>query len=197
MSPEASAPDIIEFDVPTQRPPDIPVLTFKLNGQTFRVRQPKLGIATNMIALMERRGATVQDFGLEMTRILRHFLGYVEVDDTIEPAELDDGTPNPNAGLIRGLARIEQRLSDPNDSMDILDLQPLFAATSVKMFARPTGPSGVSTPPPDDAGPDSAADSSEPTASTPSTSPRNSSSRPAKTSRTKGSSSARRSASSR
>lgn len=153
---EASAP-VLEFEVPTTRP-DVPQVTFKLNGQSFTVNRPKLSIATAMVRLLEQPDPTIGDFGVSLASILQAFTNYVVTVPTPEPEWLDAKQTKPNVwvdsegkshklgGLKRGRSRLIERLQDPDDAMDILELELPFRRVIEVMFNRPIGPSPASSP---------------------------------------------------
>lgn len=166
---EASAP-VLEISVPTKRRA-VPHVTFRLNGQIFNVRRPKLSIATAMVRAMEMQ-STISEHGMAMSEIMRQFVNYIEPVEGLEPeyvnkagnpvkAEtrgairnvwLDDvkdsdtfGQLIPLVGLRRGRSRIIERLNDPDDELDIIHLQYPFQQVCQAMFERPTGPSPESS----------------------------------------------------
>lgn len=150
---EASAP-VLDYEVSTTRSDDIPRIAFRLNGQIFWVRRPKTALATHMISLMESEMGS-GEFGVNMTNVLNAFLGYIELENGIEP-KTHGGQPNvwvneagetmQLAGKLRGRARLLQRINDPTDEFDLPHLaRPMRAVMEAMFENRPTGPSAASS----------------------------------------------------
>lgn len=185
---------VYEFDIPEARPADIPTVAFRINGEDFVLRQPKMSIAMGMVQLTEQQDEyTAADFGIRLSHLMWGFVSYVEAVPP-EPLTIPDPDdpkgepiPNPVAGRLRGRGRLLQRLNSPDDAMDIMDLEPMFRQMVTVMFDRPTGPSPASPDEQRDGGTDSEAATPERPAKTSGTSRRPSSSPRAKTSPAKSS----------
>jgi hypothetical protein len=166
----------VEFELTTgngeEAAPPVPI---RIDGVRYLLRKPKLSLAVGLVTLMEggdmRPGVTVADVGSRLVDLLWQFVAYIEPEPA-EPMVLpnpdgkDGYVENPNAGQARGQAKIIERLRDPRDTFDILDLAPLFERVSRGMFDRPTGPSPASSAKQGDGGTDSAAASPEQPAGT-------------------------------
>lgn len=172
---------VLDFDVPEERPEsEVSNIAFKINGQVFPISTPKLGIATAFVDLMENSSLSQIEFATKAMNAIRAFIVYFQEVPGYEPGEID-GQPNPNAGKLRGRARIMQRLNDPADSFDLMDLaEPLKQAFGTMFGGRPTSPSpGSSERRPDD-GTESPEASSPAPAATSGPSPRKRSSQQSK-----------------
>jgi hypothetical protein len=158
----ASVPVIEQsYEVPTERDVSegggLPRVAFPLNGQLFTVVRPKLAIATAMMRLMERPSDAISDYAVSIINVLHTFVNYIEIERGKEPALDDDGhvrvfidkdgKRHTLGGLTRGRQRIIERLDDPTDALDVMDLYDPFKAIVEAMFTpRPTGPSPASSP---------------------------------------------------
>lgn len=157
MTDSATAP-VFEFDIPVERKEQVPTLTFAISGEQFVMRRPKLSIAVGLVSLLDDNGIAGLDAataGVKVAEVIWGMVAYVEQQDpepwviheaawTPRADQTEDDRPlvtNPNAGRLRGQARLVQRLRDPQDAMDVIDLAPLFERVSTKLFDRPTGPS--------------------------------------------------------
>lgn len=172
MTSTGSTATVYEFNIPEERPADTPSVKFRINGEPFVLDMPKVAIAVELTALMDggalRENASVADIGARLTSTLWQMVMYVR-EEPPEPYAIEqDGrtVPNPNAGRARGQQRIVQRLRNPKDGLDILDLADLFQTLTTAMFDRPTGPSPASSDAPGDGGSDSAAGTPEQPAAT-------------------------------
>lgn len=193
MSGSSATDTILEYDVPLKRV-DVPTRPFRLNGQTFRLKLPKMSLTMGLLQLAENEAQyTAQDFGLRLANMLWNVISYIEPEPGLEPDLIptDPNNPrsrktaNPHAGLRRGQGRILERLNDDEDALDIMDFEPIFRALIDGFFARPTGPSRGSSTTPRDGGADSLEPTSVKPAETSGTSRRTSSSPPSKTSASK------------
>lgn len=169
----SSPATVYEIDVPTTRSPDTPRLPFKITGEMYWMRQPKLTVAVALVGMLD--GSTDQpridgqENAMRANDALWGLVQYVE-DEAAEPFMLGvDGDeanplrPNPDAGKLHGRARMVQRLRDPHDELDITHLGPLFERIVGAIFDEtPTGPSPASSASAGNGGHDSEADSSEP-----------------------------------
>lgn len=173
-----------EIDIPTERLP-VPEIPFRVTGEMFTMRQPKLTAAVTLIALLdvEDNHPRFDAFlaGARVTEALWALIDYIKDEDP-EPELLDDGEPNPQAGRLRGRARLLQRLRSPTDELDIVHLAQLFGTIVGATFHRPTTPLPASSAKPDNGGTDSEAATSEPPAATSGTSTPPRSSQPPRTS---------------
>lgn len=139
----SSTTPVKEYSIPEKRDDKTtPRLPFKINGELFMLRMPKTSIATAMISILENPDQlSDSDLGWRTARTLWAFVEYVD-EVPPEPAEIKVrgvSKPNPDAGKLRGQARIRQRLDDAHDAMDIHDLAGVFTETVEAMFDRPTG----------------------------------------------------------
>lgn len=168
-----SSATVYEFDIPSERPPDTPTIGFTIRHEygvdAFTLRMPKMSIGLGMINLLESEdNLTAFDFGLQLARLLWQFVDYVVSEDPeptyLPPEDPDDPdaerVENPLGGQRRGRSRLVERLNNPNDALDILNLEPVFRRCVNAMFDRPTGPLPESTAPPVSTGLDSAEASS-------------------------------------
>lgn len=187
----AGTAPVLEFEVSTERA-EVPSVTFKLNGQTFRVRRPKLGIASAMVRLMDRPEVGVMEFGKEISNLMGSFLNYVELEPGFEPKTIgrkpnvwtdEAGKVHDLAGLLRGRSRLLERLNEPKDAFDIVDLEQPFRAVMEAMFGAPTGASEESSDKPSATGRNLPARTRSTRAKTSGTRSRASSSRSAKATR--------------
>lgn len=144
-----TAPAIYEFEVDEDRG-DVPTLDFLLNGQTFTVQLPKIGVATSLLMVLDDE-QTKMEFTKETMRLIRTFMLYILEEPGVEPDAYPSmlrgkknpqaGLPNPNAGKIRGRARLMQRINDPKDKFDLTDLvKPMISVLEAMFDDRPTGP---------------------------------------------------------
>jgi hypothetical protein len=169
-----------DYQIPEDRGPDVPTVPFRINGEAFTMVMPKMSIALSLLNLIEgdpEKVRSTHELGIALADLLWQMVQYIE-DEPDEPPVLfrepddpESAYSNPKAGQPRGRSRVVQRLRNPRDSMDIMDLAPLFRDVVQTMFeGRPTGPSRGYSPEPHDGGPASEAPTSEPQAATPSSS---------------------------
>jgi hypothetical protein len=169
---------VFEFEVPEARATDVPRLRFRIRYgpapeqvDEFTLLAPKLGVAVGLLSLVDDGALTritAGQAGIKVAEALWGVLHYVE-EEPPEPYLIGEGEaprPNEKMGRLRGQARLLERLNNPKDSLDIIDLMPVFERAVRAMFDRPTGPSRGSSVQPAADGTDSAAGSSEAPAET-------------------------------
>lgn len=107
-------------------------INFKIDGEPFVMVRPKLSTATAAVQLMDApETRSLLQLSGDLVRVLSGLYVYIQ-------------TAPPVGGKLRGRARLDQRLEDPEDSFDLLDLMPVFKAVLETMFNRPTGARRVS-----------------------------------------------------
>lgn len=205
----ASTATAFDYDIPAERPADVPTVPFTISGEKFVMVQPKMSVAIGMVQLVENAEQyTVQDFGRRLAALLWQLLAYVQEEvpqpewlpnpeydpDAKGRAKPPEFVKNPMAFEPQGRGRILQRLNNPHDGMDIMNLEPIFRDVVSAMFDRPTGPSPASSAKSRSTGSGSGAASRGRRAATSGNSRRASSSQPARTSRAKTSSAASKAA---
>ena len=101
---------------------------FKVDGEPFVMVRPKFSVAVNAVHILDAEGdLSVMEIGADVTRVLWGLFRYIE------------RKPSDDNGDKHGRALLEQRLQDPEDDLDLLDLMPVFKAVLEGMFERPTG----------------------------------------------------------
>jgi hypothetical protein len=173
-APPAPTGTVLEFDVPEKRSDTVPRMAFKINGEEFVLKMPKLAPTAGILAMIQDDDLDVRKHGARLASAMLGLIDYIELVPS-EPAMItnpawfdgaDDDVaqviPNPKAGQMHGRLRIHQRLSDPDDGMDMEHLAPIFKMCIQTMFKRPTGPSPESSPQQANGGSDSAEATSEP-----------------------------------
>lgn len=110
-------------------------IQFRWDGDLYTLRKPKLAIAMQMLRLAEDEEAMSEaKRGMELVGLLGTLINYIAV----EAPEKD-----PTGGgddKIRGRHKLLARLNDPEDDLDILDLNEPFQELIQRMFNRPTTP---------------------------------------------------------
>lgn len=100
---------------------------FKMDGDLYTLRKPKLSIALTMLRLMEGEDArTMEELGLDLMRLVSGIIAYIERE-------------NPDKdGNLRGQAKLMHRLTDVDDDLDVTDLYEPFQSLIAQAFNRPT-----------------------------------------------------------
>jgi len=98
---------------------------FTMDGEQYVLRRPKMAIAMTMLRLAE--GESEQEMGMDLIRLLSAVIAYIKK----EPPAAD--------GTLRGQARLMHRLSDPDDLLDLLDLNQPFQDLIAQVYENPTG----------------------------------------------------------
>lgn len=127
--------DVPSFTSPKERPAGSDdTQRFKFDGDTYTLRRPKMTIAMTMLRLAEGEDSrTVEELGLDLVRLLSGMIAYIVEEK-----------PGP-AGEIRGRARLMNRLMDPDDPLDLMDLNEPFQQLIQLVFKRPTKPPPASS----------------------------------------------------
>lgn len=153
-----SADGVYELADPNDTPVEVaPTVAFRIGADTFHVRRPKLAIALSLTAIIEdggiRPGTSVGEVGQRLLDTLWQLVAYVTREEPVD-------------GKVRGQQRLMQRLRDPDDRLDILDLAEPFSVICRAVFDRPTGPSPAPSAQPAGDGTDSVEASPAPQAAT-------------------------------
>lgn len=136
---------------------------FRMDGEVFVLRRPKTAIALTMLHMAAPEDArTVNDLGSDLIQLVSQTINYIEA----EPPDAD--------GNLHGKQRILQRLSDPDDPLDVPHLFRPFQSLIEKLFLNPTGSRPASGRKPRRALPDSGGRSRGKRAATSTTSTRTS-----------------------
>lgn len=101
---------------------------FRIDGETFQLIRPKTAVIARMSLALD------DTIGYDDPKNMRQILGFVsEIVRHIKTEPPDAG------GNLCGRARIEQRLNDLEDSLDLENLLPMFTSLMDGWFGRPTG----------------------------------------------------------
>jgi hypothetical protein len=110
-------------------------LIIKIDDEEFVFVRPKVAVLTQIAGALNPDEAVAS---FSNTRALLQFVGQLLLCIEEEPAE---GTK------LHGRARLNERLTDPYDALDITDLLPQFEAMVEGFLGRPTGPRRASSAP--------------------------------------------------
>lgn len=108
-------------------------IAFKIDGEPYSLIRPKQSVLARAALALES-GVSMDD-----QRNVRIMLGFVS-----EIVGHVDETPSDENGL-HGRARLEQRLGDATDSLDLEQLLPIMTSLLDGWFKRPTGSPRAST----------------------------------------------------
>lgn len=165
---------VLELDIPAARPADAPQLQFRIRYgpepdevDDFLLNPPKVTVAIGLLDLLDENGIGAMSVGQAGVKVAEALWGVVSYVEEQPPQPMlvgpdDNPRANPLAGRLRGQARLLQRLRSAKDSMDVIDLLPVFERAIRAMFDRPTGPLAGSSPRPASGGTGSVVGSSEP-----------------------------------
>lgn len=108
---------------------------FRFDGDLYTLRRPKSFISIYLLNLAEggTEAHTSSEIGMDMLNLTRSIIQYIK-----EESPDADGNP-------RGRAKLLNRLNDPDDDLDLIDLTVPFNELMNKVFNRPTGPRPAST----------------------------------------------------
>jgi hypothetical protein len=116
---------------------------FTIDGEPMSMLRPKLTVATTAVQLIDAEiDRPTLELSADLLRVVSGLFRYIEQAPRTEP---DDEHPG---GRRQGRALLEERLSDPEDSFDLVDLMSIFKSVLEAMFGRPTGarPASVAKP---------------------------------------------------
>jgi hypothetical protein len=107
---------------------------FKIDGEPFTMIRPKLAVATTAVQLIDAEAdRPTLELSADLLRCVSGLFRYIEAAPRTKPTESHP------AGRVQGRALLDARLSDPEDSFDLVDLMPVFKSVLEGMFDRPTG----------------------------------------------------------
>lgn len=118
-------------------------IRFKVDGEPMSMLRPKLTVATTAVQLIDAEiDRPTLELSADLLRVISGLFRYIELAERTGP---DDTHPG---GRRQGRALLEERLADPEDSFDLVDLMPIFKQVLEAMFNRPTGarPASVAKP---------------------------------------------------
>lgn len=136
--PEFTGPQLTSANGGRRELTDADRMDFRIDSDSYVMLRPKLSIAVGMSDLLDTPDDELGKLGVGLARILHALIMYVER----EPRD-------PDTGQVRGQELLLQRLNDPRDSLDFLDIAPLFKEMQAVILgpARPTGSRRGSTSP--------------------------------------------------